>query len=89
MSKRNLYERAVAAFDLPGEVLVGMSRMTVTGNNRVFIECHKGIVEYNAQVIVVDGGTVFVKIRGEDLALVSMNASELLIEGMITGIDFY
>lgn len=86
--KKRLLDRAVDTFDLPGEVLAGMPKLTVTGNRRLHIECHKGILEYDGGLITVNGGTVIVKIRGEGIEICSMSAEELLIKGLIAGIDF-
>lgn len=86
-NKKRLIDLAVDTFDLPGEVLAGMPKLTVTGNRRVHVECHKGILEYDKNLIAVNGGIVIVKIRGEALEITSMNAEELLIKGLILGID--
>lgn len=86
--KRSLIDRAIDAFDLPGEVLAGLPKLTVTGNRRIHIECHRGIVEYDGGVIAVNGGAVLVVIRGEALEIISMSAEEILIKGDIVTIDF-
>ncbi len=87
-SKKSILDRAVDAFDLPGEVLAGMPKLTVTGNTRAYIECHKGILEYSASLIVINGGSVIITIRGDGLDICSMSAEEILIKGFIAGIDF-
>lgn len=87
-NKKSLVDRAVDAFDLPGEVLSGLPKLTVTGNRRVHIECHKGIVEYDGTMIVINGGAVLVKIRGEGLDIISMSAEEILIKGFVVSIEF-
>ena len=87
-SKKRILDRAVDLFDLPGEVLAGMPKLTVTGNRRLHIECHKGILEYDGSLITVNGGAVIVKIRGEGLDIISMSADEVLIRGVFTGVDF-
>lgn len=83
-----MLERAVDTFDLPGEVLIGMPKLTITGNRRLHIECHKGILEYDRCLIIVNGGSVLVKIRGEDLEICSMSAEELLIMGFVVSVEF-
>jgi sporulation protein YqfC len=87
-NKKNLLDRAVETLDLPGEVLAGMPKLTVTGNRRLHIECHKGIIEYNDSLIAVNGGAVLVKIRGEGLEIVSMSAEEILIRGFVVSVEF-
>ncbi|MEL4105679.1 YabP/YqfC family sporulation protein [Oscillospiraceae bacterium WX1] len=86
--RNRLIDRAVEMFDLPGEVLAGQPKLTVTGNRQVHIECHKGLIEYDGSLIAVNGGAVVVKITGERLELVSMTADELLVKGLIAAIDF-
>ncbi len=87
-SKKSILDRAVDIFDLPGEVLAGMPKLTVTGNRRLHIECHKGILEYDGSLITVNGGAVIIKIRGEGLDIISMSADEVLIRGYFSGVDF-
>lgn len=86
--KKSILDRAVDTFDLPGEVLAGMPKLTVTGNRKLHIESHKGILEYDGSLIAINGGAVILKIRGEGLDIISMSADEILIRGIMTGIDF-
>ncbi|NMA25350.1 MAG: sporulation protein, partial [Clostridiales bacterium] len=81
-------DRAVETFDLPGEVLAGLPKLTVTGNRKLHIECHKGILEYDGSLIAVNGGASILKIRGDGLEIVSMSAQEILIRGFLTSIEF-
>lgn len=86
--KENIFERAADIFDLPGEIVAGMSRITITGCRRVFIENHRGILEYGREEIDVNGGRVIIKIKGKELELRSMSDSELLVTGLLTDISF-
>lgn len=87
-NKKSLFDRAVVTFDLPGEVLAGMPKLTVTGNERLHIESHNGILEYDGSLIAINGGAVIVKIRGDGLEICAMSSDEILIKGLIVGIDF-
>lgn len=86
--KENIFERAADIFDLPGEIVAGMSRITITGCRRVFIENHRGILEYGREEIDVNGGRVIIKLKGKELELRSMSDSELLVTGLLTDISF-
>ena len=85
---REFLEDAAEIFDLPGEVVAGMPRVTITGCKRVFVENHRGILEYGEEQIDINGGRTVIRLRGEKLVLRSMSDSELLITGKITGMDF-
>jgi len=75
-------------FDLPAEAVAGDPRVTVTGNRRVLLENHKGLMEYGENQIGVNCGKTILKIKGEKLEIRAMNSQELLITGIILGIDY-
>ena len=80
--------RAADAFDLPGEVLLDLPRITVTGGGRVMVENHQGLMDYSDQLIVVAGGRVTLKIIGDGLELRAMTAEALLITGNVFSVEF-
>lgn len=86
--KDNFLEKAADILDIPGEVVAGMPRITVTGCRRVLVENHKGILEYGSEEIHINGGRMVLKLRGKGMELRSLNTTELLITGRITGMDF-
>lgn len=85
--REGLLVRAAEAFDLPSDVVAGLPRIELTGDRSVRMENHKGILAYGHEEIHVSGGKLMIKVRGADLELKAMNASELLIMGTIFGID--
>ena len=87
--KKDIFlEKAADLFDLPQEVVAGMPRITVTGCRRVMVENHRGILEYGDREIQINGGRMVLTVRGSGLELRSLNTSELLVTGRITGMDF-
>lgn len=86
--KENIFERAAETFDLPGEVVAGQPQVTITGFRRVFVENHKGLLEYGDNVISLKCGRGVIKVRGNRLDLRSMTDAEILITGEIDGVDF-
>ncbi len=87
INTKNVFERAVETFDLPAEVLNRMPKLTVTGNIRLHIECHQGLLEYDPSLIIVNGGAMILTVRGTDMDISAMNSEEILIKGLIQGID--
>lgn len=74
--------------DLPAEAVAGDVRITATGTRRVLLENHKGLMEYGENQISINCGKTITKIRGEKLEIKAMNSQELLITGVIFGIDY-
>ena len=82
-----LLEKTAEVLDLPGDVVAGLPRLEITGSRELRMENHKGILAYGSEEIHVSGGKLVVKVRGSNLELKSMNASQLLITGEIDGVD--
>ena len=85
--RESLLEKTAEIFDLPGDLVAGLPRVELTGSRELRMENHKGILAYGTDEIHVSGGKLIIKIRGSNLELRAMNASELLITGEIAGID--
>ena len=84
--KEGLLERTVQALDIPGEA-EGLARVELTGRHEVRMSNHRGILAYGTQEILVSGGRLIVKIKGEDLVLRAMTAEELLITGTVLSVE--
>lgn len=74
-------------FDLPAETAAGLPKITVTGDSRVLIENHKGLLEYSGELIEVGAGRLRLRVRGEGLTLRAMDGEVLLITGKVFGVD--
>lgn len=82
-----LAEKAAELFDLPERALRGTIRVEIDGTGQVYMENHRGIIEYGPGEIAVDGGKCVVRVRGEGLALRAMTRDELLITGRLAGLE--
>ena len=85
--RESLLEKTAEIFDLPGDLVAGLPRVELTGSRELRMENHKGILAYGTDEIHVSGGKLIIKIRGSNLELRALNASELLSPGEIAGID--
>ncbi len=84
--KEGLLERAVQALDIPGEA-AGLPRVEVTGRHEVCVTNHQGILAYAPEEIIVSGGRLLIKVRGEGLELRAMTAGELRIDGTVLSVE--
>ena len=74
--------------ELPEDVLLGSAKLTVTGGRSAVIENHRGVLEYNAERIVVAVPRGKVCLDGTGLRLKAMNKNELLVGGHIRNIEW-
>ena len=84
----SLVEKVSEVFDVPGEVIAGLPRITITGYGKLIVENHRGILEYSYEKISVNGGKAVIEVVGQGLELRAMNDRELLITGRIRGVEF-
>lgn len=87
MSKAAFLERAAKRLDIPAESISGAPRITVSGNSRVLVEGHRGLMEYSAERVAAAGAGYRVLIKGEGLGLEIMNGRELVVSGKVWAVE--
>ncbi|NMB11613.1 MAG: sporulation protein YqfC [Firmicutes bacterium] len=83
-----LLQSLASVLELPEDVILDLTRITITGNVQLLMENHRGISVYDPERICIrtqQGETV---ITGTGLKVDSLFASEILITGKIDGIQF-
>ena len=81
-----ILERTAQMLELPADVIAGLSRLELIGDNELRIEQHKGILVYSREEIHVSAGKFIIKVMGDHLDLRAMTGLELLITGQISSI---
>lgn len=83
--KKDLKENIQKALEMPVELLKNYPRMTVIGDENVFIENYKSITEYEQNVIRLSNN---ITVYGTDLNVSEITADDILIVGKIKTIEF-
>ena len=81
-------KRQVADFlEIPSDVMLNLPKIVLVGNLQVFIENHRGIIEYTSEVVrvIVDEGEI--SISGENLSLRNIMVDEIVVEGKIKSLE--
>ena len=84
---RNWGEEIAERFDLPPETRAQVPRVTLSGNRRVVVENHRGLLEYGEDTVEVAGGRIRVRIHGTELQLRAMDRNDLVITGRILSVE--
>ena len=82
-----MLEKTAQAFDLPGDVLAGMTCVKLVGREELYLQNHRGILAYGEEEILISGGKLMIRVRGEGLELMGMTGCELRLRGRITGLE--
>lgn len=75
-------------FELPKEIVLGLPRLTLVGNLQLLVENHRGVIAYSDQVIRVGASNGELVIRGKELKIKNLYAEELMVKGIIEGLDY-
>lgn len=88
MEKRKPMLSLIAeAVDAPQELLPGTPLIEITGSQRVLIENHCGITEYERELIRVKLPFGEVILRGSSMKITRMMKSKLVIVGNLSGLE--
>lgn len=89
MVKRgSIKSRISDSLELPKEVTLNIPIIKVTGKNDIYIENHKGIVEYSSEILRVNSEIGIIKMVGKNLYIKEINKEEIFIIGDIYTIEF-
>ena len=86
--KQSIADRAFSMLDLPMEVMQNLPKVTMVAGQRVVVENHRGLMDYDDNQITINGAKISVRILGDKLLIRAMNASEMLVVGTIFSVEF-
>lgn len=81
-------ELVVESLKLPKDSLLGASIITVTGENDIFVENYKGILQYSDDLILLQGKNRKIELKGKNLTISYYTNEDMKIRGMIETISF-
>lgn len=74
--------------EIPGDVMLDLPKIILVGNIQLFIENHRGILEYTPEGVRVSVGEGEVAVSGENLMIRNILPDELCVEGKIRSLSF-
>lgn len=72
----------------PKEVVSNVPRITMTGRERLHVEQHQGLVDYEQECIVLRTACGLLRVSGAGMSFLLYNAAEALITGRIDSVFF-
>ena len=84
---REWMRRLTQGLDLEGESLPGMTVAELAGNNRVLVEGHRGVTEYDPSRVTVKVSWGALSVSGAGLELRQMSREQLVICGRIDSVE--
>lgn len=76
-------EQVIDSLNLPKDMMLGASIVTMTGNQEAWVENYKGILSYNDRQILLQGKTCQICFQGERLSIEYYTNEDMKINGCI------
>jgi sporulation protein YqfC len=73
--------------ELPKEVMLNIPKITMVGNIQLYIENHRGIIEYSPDRIRINSTVGVLRVKGKAMKIREIKVEELLITGNIESMD--
>lgn len=82
------HENLINALDLPKDLVLGMPYLNLCGNRELYIENHKGIMNYDTGKLIVITRQLQIAIEGRGLCVEQYTYDTLKVSGYIDSIRF-
>lgn len=80
---RKLHKFTANILDLPQDVIFDLPRITMIGNMQLYIENHRGVLQFSDEVLRLALSKGQLQIHGKQLVIRAILTKEVFIEGLI------
>ncbi|EOD01881.1 sporulation protein YqfC [Caldisalinibacter kiritimatiensis] len=74
--------------ELPKDIMLDLPKITMVGNLQVYIENHKGIIEYSKERIRINTRRGVIRIVGKNMYIRTIVTEEIIVVGEIETVEF-
>lgn len=86
--KKRVKRQMSDMLEIPNDIILDLPKLVMFGDIQLFIENHRGIIEYSRETVRVNVGDYEVAVTGEDLLLRNILPDEICLEGRIKSVQF-
>ncbi|GIP15323.1 sporulation protein YqfC [Paenibacillus septentrionalis] len=87
--KRKLHKLTASWLDMPQDVVFELPRLTLIGDRQLYIENHRGVINFTDEVLRLSLSKGELEVRGRELIIRTIWTDEVFVEGIITGIELF
>lgn len=85
---KNFQHKLSEHLEIPNDVMFNLPKVTLVGNVQMYVENHKGIIEYTPTTIRIAVILGEIEIVGADLIIQSITQDEIHISGEILSLKY-
>ncbi|MGI6704453.1 MAG: sporulation protein YqfC [Clostridia bacterium] len=88
-TRGDLIKKGIAdLLELPRDIVLDLPKITLVGNLQLYIENHKGIIEYSTGLVQVNTKAGILVVTGTGLTIRTIVVEEIIIVGRIDRVEF-
>ncbi|MBZ4653761.1 MAG: sporulation protein YqfC [Bacillota bacterium] len=85
---KNVQQKIAHYLDIPKEIILDLPKITLIGDIQLYIENHRGIIEYTSEKIRIAIAIGELEIGGEKLVIRNITREEMYLDGHIKSVQF-
>ncbi|MDP5273093.1 sporulation protein YqfC [Chengkuizengella axinellae] len=86
--KKKLRKFTANVLDLPKDVIFDLPRITMIGNMQLYVENHRGVVQFTTDKLTLKLSVGHLEIIGKDLVIRAILSEEVFIEGVVEDVKY-
>jgi len=88
--RKEALSRAMADFlEIPKDLILDLPKITIIGRSELYLENHRGIIEYSLTRMRINLVRGFVQIEGDNLEIRALMPEEMSISGIIQAVRYF
>jgi sporulation protein YqfC len=88
-NRREAFNRALADFlEIPRDLVLDIPKLTLVGREELYLENHRGIIQYNPGLLRINLSRGFLEIEGRNMEIKALMPEELHIIGQIISVRY-
>lgn len=84
----NIKSNVSEILELPKDIMLDLPKITLIGNLQLYIENHKGIIEYGNLRIRINTNAGILRVLGKNMVIKNIVTEEIIIVGEIESLEF-
>lgn len=81
-------ELLAESLGMPKDVMMDLPRVSICGDREIYIENHKGLLEYSDNMIRVKMNDGIIDISGTGLRIIIMEQDRMVVNGVLENINY-
>ncbi len=87
--KKEAISKAMTDFlEIPRDLIFDLPKLTIIGKTEIYLENHRGIIEYSLTRIRIGLSRGFLQIEGQDLEIKALMPDEMSLSGEVHSIRY-